>query len=224
MIKLTYRSIAFVLILASVLLSSVQAAENRPFPYTRNGMEDGHKWLHKTIRPWLRGGSYETASNGSRRSNQDEINTDVRSYAQYWSAAYIVKKGSDQYRVSMGPWGETFEWDEHVPKKEFWKYTTSEGQGYGMLIMATMGNKFLPVLSETGGVSPSPRARVIFNGLWRYAKAHPTQSNNGLMDWETNGPGADGPGIDGVIHDDSAFDGDADMALALFMAHRQWGQ
>jgi hypothetical protein len=59
-----------------------------------------------------------------------------------------------------------------------------------------------------------PQAKTIFDGLWQFRLAHPSEIDNRLMDWDvpdtTNG-------------NDSAFDGDADIAYGLLLAHAQWG-
>jgi endo-1,4-beta-D-glucanase Y len=81
--------------------------------------------------------------------------------------------------------------------------TVSEGQGYGMVIFATMGDE---------------EAQRRFDALWRYRLDHPSEIDERLMDWHVPWDGA-AEGED----DDSAFDGDADIALGLLMAHEQWG-
>jgi endo-1,4-beta-D-glucanase Y len=58
-----------------------------------------------------------------------------------------------------------------------------------------------------------PEAQTIFDGLWAFARSHPSEVDSRLMDWavpDTNGNA-------------SAFDGDVDMALGLLMADAQWG-
>jgi endo-1,4-beta-D-glucanase Y len=78
--------------------------------------------------------------------------------------------------------------------------TVSEGQGYGMVIVPLMAGH-------------DPQAKTIFDGLWQFRLAHPSSIDNRLMDW--NVPDNDG--------NDSAFDGDADIAYGLLLAHAQWG-
>lgn len=78
--------------------------------------------------------------------------------------------------------------------------TTSEGQGYGMKIVVFMAGY-------------DPQAQAIFNGLWKFVRLHPSSIDNRLMAWEV----PEGTG------DDSAFDGDCDIAYALLLAHKQWG-
>ncbi|MCP4179367.1 MAG: tandem-95 repeat protein [bacterium] len=78
--------------------------------------------------------------------------------------------------------------------------TVSEGQGYGMIITAIMAGY-------------DSEAKEIFDGLFRYAKTQPSEINNNFMDWS----------LLTITGNDSAFDGDADIAYALLIADKQWG-
>ena len=79
--------------------------------------------------------------------------------------------------------------------------TVSEGQGYGMIITAIMAGH-------------DPQAQVYFDGLWRFSRAHPSNHDSRLMAWQF--PESSGG-------DASAYDGDADIAYGLLLAHAQWG-
>lgn len=79
--------------------------------------------------------------------------------------------------------------------------TVSEGQGYGMIITAIMAGY------ETD-------AQEIFDGLYNFVKAHPSCIDGRLMAWQVP---------EGSGGEDSAFDGDADIAYALLLADAQWG-
>jgi endo-1,4-beta-D-glucanase Y len=61
-------------------------------------------------------------------------------------------------------------------------------------------------------------AQTIFDGLWEFSKDHPSSIDSRLMDFYVEAD--EGPDPYG---DDSAFDGDADMAYALLLAEQQWG-
>ncbi len=78
--------------------------------------------------------------------------------------------------------------------------TVSEGQGFGMVITALLAGH-------------DPNAKQYFDGLWRFSRQNPSTIDSRLMDWHT-------PTHDG---DDSAFDGDADIAYGLLLADAQWG-
>src|SRR5262249_32577986 len=79
--------------------------------------------------------------------------------------------------------------------------TVSEGQGYGMIIVAIMAGH-------------DPDAQTIFDGLWRFVRDHPSHIDARLMSFEW-------PEQPDAV--DSAFDGDADIAYALLLADAQWG-
>ncbi len=94
--------------------------------------------------------------------------------------------------------------------------TVSEGQGYGIAMAAAVGDK------------------ATFDALWRFARHYLSQSANkycgGLLGWMWDGPEScralDQPcdptsGSCGG-NSDSAFDGDADVAIGLVYAALQW--
>jgi endo-1,4-beta-D-glucanase Y len=80
--------------------------------------------------------------------------------------------------------------------------SVSEGHGYGMIITAMMAGH-------------DADAQNCFNGLYRFFKSHPSKNNPHLMSWCQD------------HHDskrqDSATDGDLDIAYSLLLADRQWG-
>ncbi len=81
----------------------------------------------------------------------------------------------------------------------------SEAQGYGMMIAAYFAGY-------------DSNAQTYFDGLYRFYKAHPSKNNSYLMDWQQiscNDTASN--------DDDSASDGDVDIAFALLLAHEQWG-
>ena len=89
--------------------------------------------------------------------------------------------------------------------------TVSEGMGYGMLLAVVFAGH-------------DPQAQALFDGLLSVVRARPAYGFNPfgpngqyLMEWRlnTNGTSA-GEGW-------NAMDGDLDIAMALLMAHRQWG-
>lgn len=119
---------------------------------------------------------------------QADLNNDVRAFYNRWKADFVVPVGNHQYRIAFGRSG-----DAH-------QNTVSEGQGYGMIIVATMAGY-------------DPQARAIFDGLWRFVADHPSENDSRLMDWNINLPTGNA----------SAFDGDADIAYGLLLADAQWG-
>jgi endoglucanase len=91
----------------------------------------------------------------------------------------------------------------------------SEGAGYGMLIAVIMAGH------DSG-------ARAIFDGLLTTVRARPAkgmmqyfgEEAKYLMDWRLK---LDGTSSDSGDKGANAMDGDLDIAMALLMAHRQWG-
>jgi endo-1,4-beta-D-glucanase Y len=79
----------------------------------------------------------------------------------------------------------------------------SEAMGYGMLLTVYMAG------ADTN-------AKACFDGLNRFRKRYPSSIDPVLMCW-TVPPNEISP------NDDCATDGDLDMAMALLLAHRQWG-
>ncbi|MDP4103306.1 MAG: glycosyl hydrolase family 8 [Bacillota bacterium] len=81
--------------------------------------------------------------------------------------------------------------------------TASEGIGYGMLIMVCMDNA-------------ENNTRPKFDKLWAYYKKF--RDSNGLMNWKIDG-------FSGIASDGQtgATDADLDVAAALILAYRQWG-
>ena len=82
--------------------------------------------------------------------------------------------------------------------------TVSEAHGYGMIIAALMAGY-------------DPNARAIFDGMYAYFREHPTATHDHLMSWYQKKSCADAEG------NDSASDGDLDIAFALLLADKQWG-
>ncbi len=90
--------------------------------------------------------------------------------------------------------------------------TVSEGQGYGIAMAAAIGDK------------------PTFEQLWRFTRHYLSQASDkycgGLMGWMWDGEcrPLDQPATPGESggNDDSAFDGDVDIAIGLVFAARQW--
>ena len=84
--------------------------------------------------------------------------------------------------------------------------TVSEAHGYGMLALVLMADR-------------DPNAKLLFDKMLAFFKAHQTSGGDGLMAWNQTRDCKDAP--DGG--DTSATDGDLDIALALQLADRKWG-
>jgi endo-1,4-beta-D-glucanase Y len=131
----------------------------------------------------------------SHRS-REQLDDDVRAAYWRWKARYLERAGSTaggdpRYRIKLGVATD--------------QATVSEGQGYGMIIMALMSGE-------------DEDAQAVFDGLWAYVRNHPSENDPRLMDWHIPAQETPEPGEDG-----SAFDGDCDIAYALLLAEKQWG-
>jgi GH18 family chitinase/endo-1,4-beta-D-glucanase Y len=117
---------------------------------------------------------------------QTVMDADVKSYYDYWKQNYLISAGTSN--------------DKQMYRISYNGDTVSEGQGYGMIITAIMAGH-------------DSDAKNIFDGLFYYAKANPSEINSNFMDWSMRT----------TTGNDSAFDGDADIAYALLIADKQWG-
>ena len=149
------------------------------------------------LRPFAQHQVYAPDALFPSRWTPEERDEDVLAFYRNWKADYLrkadvandVDNDADavQYRITFG---------HNQPER-----TVSEGQGYGMMITALMAGA-------------DPDAQTIFDGLWRFARAWPSDRDPRLMGWQIP-PAGDS--------NDSAFDGDADIAFALLLAADQWG-
>ena len=124
---------------------------------------------------------------------QEQLDGDVRAFYDHWKFEYLAEAGTDANGITM--FRVVFGKDE--PN---YSTTVSEGQGYGMMIVPMMAGY-------------DPEAQIIFDGLWAFARAHPSEIDSRLMDWNVPNPEGNA----------SAFDGDADIAYGLLLADAQWG-
>lgn len=114
----------------------------------------------------------------------------VRSFYFQWKNRYIRKSQcSDAYYV----------WSENAGKNH---ECVSEGQGYGMIIVALMA-----------GADTS--AQTTFDGLLKYYLEHPSRRSKALMSWAQRS-------ACGHDEESSASDGDIDIAYSLLLADAQW--
>ncbi len=143
-------------------------------------------------RPFPQHVKYAEGSLSPNHRTQAQLDADVRDFYRFWKDSYLrdaglSKDGKAMFRISFG-------------SKEP-GVTVSEGQGYGMVIVALMAGC-------------DPQAQEIFDGLHAFALANPSRGEPRLMRWRV--PAKSG--------NDSAFDGDADIAAALLLANAQWGK
>jgi endoglucanase len=122
--------------------------------------------------------------------SQSQLDNAVENFYSQWKKRFIKSvPGKAESYISF----------EGVGKKQ----CVSEGQGYGMVIVALMAGF-------------DPTAKAAYDNLYRYYKSHPDKRSKHLMAWAqyTNGKSSDGT---------SATDGDMDIAYSLLLADKQWG-
>lgn len=138
-------------------------------------------------------------------SNVTQVQMDQRIQTLYneWKQKYLATPpdAPDQAYVSYNQ-------DQTSDPKN--AVSVSEGQGYGMLLAVYMAGY-------------DPQAQAIFDSLFRFYQAFPSVITPSLMGWqqveEEDGRIIYNP--DGG--DDSATDGDLDIAFSLLVADKQWG-
>jgi endo-1,4-beta-D-glucanase Y len=126
---------------------------------------------------------------GVIKPQRNDMDSQVLSFYNSWAQKYILIDPADSSR----------KWIDFSDKGTA---CVSEGQGYGMVITAIMGDK------------------TNFDALYKYYLAHPSRNNKNMMAWKqkkSNGKMVDTEGTD------SATDGDLDAAYALLLADQQWG-
>ena len=123
--------------------------------------------------------------------SRQTLDNAVCSFYNEWKERYI--------RDDCGV-GQYYVWFE---KTKGSKQCVSEGQGYGMIVVALMAGY-------------DTAAKTIYDGLYRYYKSHPAKEHPQLMSWaqEKGCRNVDGS---------SATDGDMDIAFSLLLANKQWG-
>ncbi len=135
---------------------------------------------------------------------QSELDTQLTDFYQQWKASYLRQGcGDGRYYVDAAGDGKTVGGGTANST-----LSISEGHGYGMLITVMM-------------VDFDPEAQKIFNGMLSFFHDHPAKSDPGLMAWNQlrtcQNAGED------VGGDNSATDGDLDIAYALLLADSKWG-
>lgn len=133
---------------------------------------------------------------------QEQMDQVVQSLYNEWKEAYVFTRPNhpDQSYISYN--------QDHTSRPEN-AVSVSEGHGYGMIITAYMAGW-------------DPQAQAIFDNLFRYYQDFPSIITTPLMGWQQVAieneivPNPDGG-------DDSATDGDLDIAYALLLADKQWG-
>jgi endoglucanase len=142
------------------------------------------------LRPFPQHAGYSTGVITPSHISSGEMDDSVRSFYFQWKNRYIRKSQcSDAYYV----------WSENSGKNH---ECVSEGQGYGMIIVALMAGA--DSLSQS-----------TFDGLLKYYLEHPSKRSKALMSWAQRS-------VCGHDEESSASDGDIDIAYSLLLADAQW--
>jgi endo-1,4-beta-D-glucanase Y len=120
-----------------------------------------------------------------------QMDDSVQNFYTSWKERYVNDDaGAGAYYI----------WTENAVQKNI---CVSEGQGYGMIIVALMAGY-------------DALAQKTYDGLFRYYKLHPSKEKSVLMAWAQNRSFKN-------IDETSAADGDMDIAYSLLLASAQWG-
>lgn len=122
---------------------------------------------------------------------QRQLDDSVRSFYNSWKERYINDDAGE---------GQYYIWVEGSVGNNI---CVSEGQGYGMVIVALMAGY-------------DTAAQKIYNGLYKYYRLHPSRNSPYLMAWAQTKTFKD-------YEVSSATDGDMDIAYSLLLANAQWG-
>lgn len=150
----------------------------------------GQSFTQSARRPFPQHLTYGEGIHIPDHVSRQQLDDSVRSFYRAWKKKYI-RQGCRE--------GEYYIWFEGRGGKQ----CVSEGQGYGMLIVALMAGS-------------DSAARTIYDGLFRYYRSHPSKADPMLMAWAQKKDCRD---LDGS----SATDGDMDIAYSLLLADAQWG-
>jgi endoglucanase len=144
------------------------------------------------IRPFPQHSPYVDGSILPNHISQQEMDDSVKSFYKAWRRHYVLP-GCRQ--------GEKYIWFEGTTGTNI---CVSEGQGYGMVIVALMAGY-------------DSTAQETYDCLYRWYKSHPSTTSPHLMAWIQR---KDCTSLDGG----TATDGDMDIAYSLLLADAQWGR
>lgn len=143
-------------------------------------------------RPFPQHNTYQGTAILPNDLSREAMDDSVRSFYLQWKKHYILDGCSP---------GEKYVWFEGTKGDNI---CVSEGQGYGMMIVALMAG-FDSTAQET------------YDCLYRYYRSHPSTTSPDLMAWMQTRYCRS---VDGG----TATDGDMDIAYSLLLADAQWGR
>jgi len=134
--------------------------------------------------------------NKPNHKSQSQLNEQVITHFEDWKNAYLTQSNGN---TPGGGYYIKMGGEGCTPNA-----STSEAHGYGMIIMALMAGQ-------------ESQAKFYFDGMYNMYDQHRSIINKHLMSWCLN------PSEESSYNDDSATDGDMDIAYSLILAHEQWG-
>jgi endo-1,4-beta-D-glucanase Y len=129
-------------------------------------------------------------------SAQGKLDSASAGFYDIWKARY--------FRTGCAP-GQAYIFYNREKSASRGAISVSEGHGYGMLLTAFFAGH-------------DPAAQDSFDQLFSYFRAHQSHLTPNLMSWQQFEGCVDKAG-----DNDSASDGDLDIAYALLLADKQWG-
>lgn len=136
--------------------------------------------------------------------NGNPLSEETMAFYDYWKEKYLTH---DPYATEEAQYYVFYGDQTYAEAGYAVPVTVSEAHGYGMLIAASMAEY-------------DSEAKEIFDGMYRYYRAHLSEIGPNLMAWQQMD---NGEGIINSSGADSATDGDLDIAYALLMADSIWG-
>ena len=144
-------------------------------------------------RPFPQHTAYAAGSARPTNLSASELDRETAAFYDVWKRRRLVTaKTAGEFYVA-------FEGADKKSDRDV--ISVSEGHGYGMIITAFMAGH-------------DPEAQSHFDGLYRFYRSHPSKNNPRLMSWRQDHHDAK--------RQDSASDGDLDIAYALLLADQQW--
>ncbi len=133
------------------------------------------------------------------------LSEETTSFYKQWKEKYLIK---NNYVTDKSQYYVWYSEEKYSDSNRTVEVTVSEAHGYGMLIAASMADY-------------DTDAKEIFDGMYWFYKDHLSGIGPNLMAGQQcdNGSAI----VDAPSGEDSATDGDMDIAYALLMADKVWG-
>lgn len=151
--------------------------------------------VQSPLKPFPQHAPYAKGVIKPNHKTQAQLDADVVAVYERWKKNYLTE--------DIGVKGLYYIKYQQDPKKAV---TVSEAHGYGMVTLVYMAGADL-------------LAKDYFDGMFYFFKAHPSNGNPKMMNWQQGIK--DGKVVS--VGGSSATDGDLDIAYALLLADKQWG-